>query len=135
MTAGIAMAALVGSQSHAEPATRSVSRPYTIHRLYVHLSDVDGYVGTMPEFIRARAHERWLTVSLEDSSGLPVRGRVQFGRKVGSKFAEFCSTTPRPIRVRPGQQIGISAILGRCGNNASVVTDGRIRATFTRARP
>ncbi len=123
----LAVAAALAAPSRATPDTRTPSRPYSIDRAKVHLSDVDPWVGTQREFFRARPGERWVSVSLRDESGQPVRGRVEI---VGD-VVEFCSEMAQPVRVRPGQEVAVSAILGPCGTAPSVVTRGRITATFS----
>ena len=63
---------------------------------------------------------------IEDDTGGPVLGRVE----VGSKTVEFCSETDQPIRVRARQKIAISVVAGRCDDEASIVTEGTVTATF-----
>ncbi len=123
----VVAAAALAAPSRATPDTRTPSRPYSIDRAKLHLSDVDPWVGTQREFFRARSGERWVSVSLRDESGQAVRGRVE----IGGDVVEFCSEMAKPVRVRPGQEVAVSAVLGPCGTAPSVVTRGRITATFS----
>jgi hypothetical protein len=124
------VAAMAFSTLAASEASREVSRPYNMDRGMVHGSDSDPYVGTQPEFFRSEKGERWAVVSLEDASGRPVAGRIE----VGGKAFAFCATTPEPIRVRGEKRIAVSATMGLCGTDPSVVTEGTIAVTFSRSR-
>lgn len=119
---------LLAAPSFAGNDGRTVTRDYTITRARIHVQDVRSWIGTQREFFRALPGERWVSFSLEDNNGVPVRGRVE----VGGVVVEFCSDTQKPIRVRAGQEIAASAIFGPCGSAFSLVTEGAITATFSK---
>ncbi len=128
LTVGMAIG-LWPALSHAADADRTVSKRYTMGRAQIHWNDTGYWVGTQREFFRAERRERSVSVSLQDDSGRPVRGRLE----VGSDVIEFCSETSKPVQIRPGQYLAVNAIFGTCGAGPSVVTEGTIRVAFSPA--
>jgi hypothetical protein len=106
---------------------REATKEYTITRGFIHIYETDSFIGTQPEFFRARPGERWLELSLTDNTGQPVLAHVE----INGRSVEFCSDTQKPIRVTPAQKIAVSAVFGPCDGAFSTVTQGTITATFS----
>ena len=86
----------------------------------------------------AAGNERFVSVAVSDSSGLPVLAEVtqDYDGDTGPEFSRFiCGSTDGPVRIKPGIQTIVYVFAGTCedGTN-SVPTAGTIRATFTRSR-
>lgn len=78
---------------------------------------------------KVRSGERKVSFSISDASGRPVLGHVHVNRE---DKRDFCGSTNKPIRVSPGDEIYVGAMLGVCGNGeTSGATTGTITATFT----
>jgi hypothetical protein len=124
------LAASISAPSLAAGGERTVTKSYTITRGQIHVSsgEADLWMGTQAEFFRPRAGEHRVTFSLTDTTGRPVLGHVEMEGGV----TEFCSTTPSPIRVTPGEEIAVHAIFGPCADSFSTVTEGTITATFSK---
>lgn len=74
--------------------------------------------------------ERFVTIEIADSHGLPVSAIVAQPDEAGTGI---CGTTEKPIRVRPYEKVTVFLMNGTCGAaGASVVTTGAVTATFTR---
>lgn len=107
---------------------RHVSSPYrmTGGGAILHLDD--GRVTTDDTKYLVDRRERWLSVSIEDDSGLVTAGRIEIGEEV----IEFCSESDR-IAVQPGATVRLMAITGYpCDGSPSVATEGEFHLTFSR---
>lgn len=129
ISAGL-LAASIAAPPVAADDGRTATRPYTITRGKIHLSDdaFAWWIGTQEEFFRARAGERSVRIALTDDTGRPVAGRVE----INGDVVNVCSETQKAIRVSSGQKLAVSAIFGPCDGDVSLVTEGTIIATFSK---
>jgi hypothetical protein len=80
--------------------------------------------------------ERFITVVVEDASGLPTRavvGQDYDGDGLNESETEVCGASSKPIRFKPGVEIHVSAQDLPCEDGSpAFATFGTITATFTR---
>lgn len=85
-----------------------------------------------------REGERYISVAIEDRTGLPVRA-VVVQKRVGSNGPsyvveqEICGRTKAPIRIRAGLDVSVLVQEGPCADGSlGGATFGIVRATFSR---
>ena len=85
---------------------------------------------------RAAPGERAVALEIVDSSGYTVRGHVHIDVDGDGEFdrqADFCGSTTKPIAVRTGSVVEVGTVFGTCEDGSpSIVTEGKITATFTK---
>ena len=83
-----------------------------------------------------RKGERFVSVVVEDQSGLPARaviGQDLDGDGVTEWTDELCGATESPVRFRKGFDVIVAAQEGPCDDNTvAMATFGTITATFTK---
>ncbi|HEX2057220.1 MAG TPA: hypothetical protein VHI71_02530 [Actinomycetota bacterium] len=73
--------------------------------------------------------ERFVSIEIADSHGLPVTGIVA---QLNESGTHICGATAKPIRVRPYEKVTVFLMNGACGaSGVSVATTGTVTATFT----
>ena len=86
---------------------------------------------------KPRKGERFVSVTLEDQSGLPARavvGQDLDGDGVRDSATEICGATTSPIKFRKGIDVMVVAQEGPCSDNTvAMATFGTVTATFTKA--
>ncbi|HYO61741.1 MAG TPA: hypothetical protein VEU29_07570 [Actinomycetota bacterium] len=74
--------------------------------------------------------ERFVSIEIEDTHGLPVTGIVS---QPGGRGTHICGATDEPLKVRPYEKVTVFLMNGVCGDmGASVATAGTVTATFGR---
>jgi hypothetical protein len=140
-TLTIALSALclaAGSASAAAPA-RTVNRSY--QPAYVEPGGTAGSIHSSNGVaFRTRANERFVTVTIEDASGLPIPARVAQdvdGDREDDVAYEFCGSTAQPVAIQPGVPVTVWMSHGTCDDvtnpsSGGGWTTGTVTATFSR---
>jgi hypothetical protein len=86
---------------------------------------------------KVRPTERFVTIEITDEHAANVMAVVEQdfdGDGVADSSTEICDATTKPIRVKPGYDVGVWTQEGTCdpGGEVSAPTFGTITATFTR---
>ena len=84
---------------------------------------------------RPKAGERFISVSVADSSGTTVPARIEQdldGDKEADLTHEFCGATDSPVEIAPDATVVVWMIDGTCGDAAGVWTSGVMTASFSR---
>lgn len=83
-----------------------------------------------------RRGERYVSVVIEDKTGVPVRAFVEQDVDDDGQAdlsVEFCGATSEPIRFQKGAPVEVWAQEGPCADNSGgASTFGTVTATFTR---
>lgn len=83
-----------------------------------------------------RKGERFVSIVIEDESGLPARaivGQDFDGDGIADTSREICGATTAPLKFRPGYDLVVWAQDGPCEDGTGAVTTfGSVTATFTR---
>ena len=90
---------------------------------------------------KARAAERFVSVTIEDDSGLPIPARVAQdldGDRRDDVNHEFCGSTAEPVAIEPGARVSVWMAHGSCNDvtdpsSLGGWTTGTITATFSRS--
>ncbi len=89
---------------------------------------------------RTKASERFVSVTIEDQSGLAIPARIAQdvdGDDVDDLEHEFCGTTSGPVAITPGVPVDVWMSHGTCDGvtdptSAGGWTTGTVTATFSR---
>lgn len=134
----IALAALIlvlsAAVGQAAPGQRVVEKDY--EPVYFIPSGTAGsiYASNGVRF-RPKAGERFFSVAITDSTGLPVPARIEQdtdGDEEPDIQHEFCGATDSPVEIVPDAQVVVWMIDGTCGDAVGGWTTGVMTATFTR---
>ena len=92
---------------------------------------------------RTRANEHFVSVAIEDESGLPVPARITQGENEHPDHEydvdeEFCGSTPQPVAIRAREPVTVWMSHGTCDGatnpqSAGGWTTGTVTATFSRS--
>lgn len=129
---------LLAGAAAAATGSRTVSRTY--EPVVVSPSFPQGGVQSSSTMtLRTRAHEHYVTVAIQDDSGLTVPGEIRQdldGDDEADTTYEFCGSTPAPVEIEPGVRVTIAMLTGSCGDETDpssygVWTTGTVTATFS----
>lgn len=86
---------------------------------------------------RVRPDERFVSIRIEDESGLPIPARITQGEAEHPDHEydvdeEFCGSTAQPVAISPGTPIKVWMSHGTCGGAVGGWTTGTVTATFSR---
>jgi hypothetical protein len=136
----VGLVALSGFAPANGAANRTVNKPYTMaNGVVVYGSIYAGWtLGTPYKVFRPEAGDRFVSFTIADEAGQPSRGHIHMDANGDGKLEhlDFCTETPKPLRVGHAKKIEVAVLLGTCADEAdptpSVVTQGTITATFSR---
>ena len=124
------------SQSRTETYVYDAPSAGTVHVFAACFSDYQDppRIGCAP--LEKFGKERWVTVNIKDSSGMPVAYRIsQFSETTGVEQVEhFCSSSPERAKLIKGLTNGlVSVVNGPCPDGTpAVATSGEIKLTYGR---
>ena len=128
---------LVAASAQAGPAARTVQRSY--QPAYVEPGAAGSIHSSNGVEFRTRANERFVTIAIEDQSGLTIPARVTQGTSEHPDHEydvdqEFCGSTSEPIAIQGGQPVTVWMSHGTCGGGqtAGGWTTGTVTVTFSR---
>jgi hypothetical protein len=136
----VGLISLSGLASASGAASRTVDKPYTMANGFVVYGSIyAGWtLGTPYKVFRPKAGDRFVSFSIVDEAGQASRGHIHMDANGDGKLEhlDFCTKTPKPLRVGQAQKIEVAVLLGTCADETdptpSVVTQGTITATFSR---
>ena len=116
----------------------------TVERTYqpVYVEPAGGVTHSNGVTFRTKANERFVSITIEDDSGLPIPARVTQGENEHPDHEyevdeEFCGSTPEPVAIRAGEAVTVWMSHGTCDGlsnpqSAGGWTTGTVTATFSR---
>lgn len=114
--------------------SRTATRSYNAASLDGYGQDCVGNNVGCVEFI-ALPGERFVSISLDDSSGQTVRAWLKrdfdADGVIDGDWVEVCGRTSMPVRVSPGTVVKIQLQRGECGSVESTPTTGIVTAVFS----
>lgn len=135
------LAASLATPAAAGRSGRTVTKDYTMAdgAIVSHGgggAEAHWYLGANREIFRIRPAERFVSFSISDNAGQPVRGHIHIDTDGDGRLEElddFCEETPKPIAVGVAREVEVAVIFGPChGGDLSIVTQGTITATFSK---
>lgn len=132
VAAGVALAGgVIGGQAGAMKASsRTVVEPYAPNPLrLITVHTLAGAVSVTSIELDAAPGELAVEITLEDDSGMPVRGSVGQAR---ATLAEFCGETTAPVRIDSSLPVEVQVFSGNCDGEVTVATEGTVEARFLR---
>ena len=138
LTMALLALCLVAASAQAGTAARTVRRSY--QPAYVEPGNPGGSIHSSSGVtFRTRANERFVSVTIEDQSGLPIPARVTQGTPEHPDHEydvdqEFCGSTSEPIAIQGGEPVTVWMSHGTCGGGqtAGGWTAGTVTVTFSR---
>lgn len=126
----------------AAPGGRTVERPYEVAETTADFPQ-GGIRSTSSATFRTRSNERFVSVVIQDDSGLAVPASITQdldGDDEADTTYDFCGSTEHPVAVEPGVPVTVVREYGSCGaaedpSQYGVWTTGTVTATFTSKGP